>query len=105
MPEMFNISKSEFANYIEAIKRDVIFERQFNALFRENGGVAELYLESPHSLINMLEIFFKDNEGIIRMWCFDYDFGRLCCPEYASDDGEYSNMPETAEGLYDYLTE
>lgn len=105
MPCLFNISKNEFVTMIDAIKRDVIFARKFNMLFRENGGEAELILDTPQEMIDMLEKYFGDSEGYIRAWCFDYDFGELCSPEYASDEGEFDGLPETPEGLYDYLTE
>ena len=99
------LSKKEFVNVTNDIKRNDEFLDKLNDLFLKHGSDTAIYsLGLVDTIIDLLETMFKDKiDHWISYWIYECDFGENFNVGDIVELNGYKPDITTAEQLYDYL--
>lgn len=102
------LSKEEFVNIINELKKEWDFEEQVGDVFYSFGCMAPEFPSSYETVIKLLNLIFgietdKNWNGDIDYFCTELDFGRNYQPGCVTENGNEIDL-STVEKLYDYIT-
>lgn len=98
------ISKEDFIEIIENLKRIDDYQEGLNDFFSKNG--AEGYIYQPDnkvSVMMLLKVMFDDEDDLVAWFCCKTEYGKSGAKDYIKDENGKSIDLSTPALLYDYL--
>lgn len=104
--ERINISKEEFVQAIEDVKRVYKYQDNLNSFFKKHGTRGSIY--QPNCATTVLKILHNiysdtDIDDLISYFCIDLDFGKKYEEGCVKDVHGVNINLSSAESLYEHL--
>lgn len=98
------VSKEDFIEIIEDLKRIDDYQEGLNEYLSRNG--AEGYIYQPDnkvSVMKLLKAMFEDEDDLVAWFCCKTDYGKSGAKDYIKDESGKSIDLSSPALLYDYL--